>query len=412
MRIILAHKFWRTLSGAEMYFHDVVRILKTNGHEVKIFTTNYNAEGGIDDKTEDPSVVYGHPTNYLHGGFAKRMFNLPEIIYSKANKNAFKDLIDSFKPDVVHCFSLNIVLSPSLLDACREKGIPVVMSCNDYKHICTNYRLYHHGKVCTDCKGGKLYKPMVNNCCKHSFAFSVASSLEAMDHERRDLFRRNIHTFSYESEFMRNITDEFWKGKKHHSYLLGKPFHAPAYQPYYNHDNYLLYIGRLSDEKGVDVLLRAMQLVPEAKLKIVGTGPYKTYLEDLSKKLGLNNVEFMGSRWGDAAKDFIRKCRFVVIPSLWFENFPYVITETYALGKALIGSDRGGIPENIVPRETGYVYPADDFNKLAEYIRVMWNDEARTIEMGKIAKQKVDAEFNDTVFYQKLLKLYNQMLLK
>ena len=74
----------------------------------------------------------------------------------------------------------------------------------------------------------------------------------------------------------------FWKGKKHRSYLLGKPFHAPAYQPHYQYDNYFLYIGRLSDEKGVDVLLKAAQLVPEAKLKIVGTGPYRQYLENLS----------------------------------------------------------------------------------------------------------------------------------
>ncbi|MEO8147092.1 MAG: glycosyltransferase family 4 protein [Bacteroidia bacterium] len=411
MKIILAHKFWRTLSGAEMYFHDVVRILKSNGHDVRVFTTNYNAEGGIDEKTSDPNVIYGIPNNYLRGNFITRILNLPSIIYSKPNKLAFGELIDDFKPDVVHCFSLNVALSPSLLDACREKGVPVVMSCNDYKHICTNYRLYHHGKICTDCKGGKLYMPVVNNCCKHSFAFSVASSIEAYVHEYKNILRKNIHTFSYESEFMRNITDEFWEGKKHNSYLLGKPFHAPAYQPHYDHEDYLLYIGRLSDEKGVDILLRAMKLVPHAKLKIVGTGPYKELLENLAKELELQNVEFMGSKWGDEAKDFIRKCRFVVIPSLWYENFPYVITETYALGKALIGSDRGGIPENIVPGETGYVYPADDFTKLAEYIQTMWNNEERTIEMGKIAKQKVDAEFNDTVFYQKLLKLYDGLRL-
>lgn len=409
MKIILVHKFYRTLSGAEMYFHDVVRILKTNGHDVKIFTTNFNAEGGIDEKSADPNVVYGFPKNYLRGGFISRMKNLPSLIYSKENKHAFAELIDSFKPDIVHCFSLNIALSPSLLEACKEKNVPVVMSCNDYKHICTNYRLYHHGKVCTDCKGGKLYMSVVNNCCKHSFAFSVASSIEAYAHESKDIFRKNIDIFSYESQFMLNITDEFWAGKKHNSYLLGKPFNATAYNAHYDYEDYLLYIGRLSDEKGVDILLRAMQQVPEAKLKIVGTGPYREHLENLVFELGLKNVEFMGSKWGDEAKDFIRKCRFVVIPSLWFENFPYVITETYALGKALIGSDRGGIPENIVPRETGYVYPADNFQKLSEYIKIMWNDKDRTVEMGKIAKAKVDAEFNDAVFYQKLMKLYQQL---
>ena len=183
----------------------LARILKSNGHDVKIFTTNFNAEGGIDKKSDDPNVVYGFPKNYLHGGLISRMKNLPSLIYSKDNKKAFDMLLASFQPDVIHCFSLNIALSPSLLEACKERNVPVVMSCNDYKHICTNYRLYHHGKVCTDCKGGKLYMSVINNCCKHSFAFSVASSIEAYVHESKDIFRKNIHTFSYESNFMLNI---------------------------------------------------------------------------------------------------------------------------------------------------------------------------------------------------------------
>ncbi|MBL0052896.1 MAG: hypothetical protein IPP29_15965 [Bacteroidetes bacterium] len=99
-------------------------------------------------------------------------------------------LLSEFKPDIVHCFSLYIVLSPSILDACREANIPVVMSCNDYKHICTNYRLYHHGKICMECEGGKLYMPIINNCCKHSFAFSVASSIESMVHEFLNIHRK------------------------------------------------------------------------------------------------------------------------------------------------------------------------------------------------------------------------------
>lgn len=410
MKIILVHKFWRTLSGAEMYFHEVVRILKSNGHDVRVFTTNFNAEGGIDEKTTDPTVVYGHPNNYLRGSFIKRAPVLLSMIYSKPNKNQFAELIDTFKPDLVHVFSLNIVLSPSLLDACREKGVPVVMSCNDYKHICTNYRLYYDGKVCTDCMGGKLYKPMLNNCCKHSFAVSVASSIEAYTHEYRNILRKNINTFCFESIFMLDITKRFWKSKDYHSYLLGKPFNSPAYTANYTDKNYLLFIGRLSDEKGADVLLRAMHLVPEANLKIVGTGPYQERLQNMVTELGLTNVEFTGSKWGDAAKEYISNARFVVIPSLWYENFPYVIAESYAMGKPVIGTNRGGIPENIVHDVTGYVYQPDDYMILSQHIRTLWNDKEKCVQMGKAAKQKADTEYTDVVFYKRILSLYQSLV--
>lgn len=405
MKVLLAHKFWRKLSGAEMYFHDVIRILQQNGHTVKIFTTNLNAEGEFDVKEQNSEIVYGFPVDYRHGSLLKRTLKLPELIYSKKNKQAFGKLLDDFKPDIVHVFAIYVTLTPSILEACKERNIPVVMSCNDYKHICTNYRLYHHGHVCTDCKGGKFYMPVLNNCCKHSLAFSIASAAEAYVHEWKNIYRKNVNTFLFESKFMLNITHEFW-GNSFQSKLIGKPFHAPAFQVSYLYENYFLYIGRLSDEKGIDILLKAMQLVPEAKLKIVGAGAEKSNLENLANELKLSNVEFTGSKWGDEAKAIIRKARFIVIPSVWHENFPYVVTESFAMGKAIIASDKGGLPEYIDEDVTGHVYPAHDFIKLSELIRLMWNNEKETVQKGMNAKKYADENFNDTVFYKKIMDAY------
>lgn len=411
MKILLVHKFWRTLSGAEMYFHDVERLLRQQGHEVKIFTTNFNCEGGIDEKEIRDDVIYGEPVNYLHGSMVSRIMNLPALIYNKKNKAIMQQVLQDFKPDIVHCFSLYIILSPSILDACREARVPVVMSCNDYKHICTNYRLYHHGRICMDCKGGKNYMPIINNCCKHSFAFSVASSIEFMVHEFKNIHRKNIHTFLFESKFMMDTTREFWgTRKKYNLRFLGKPFNAPSYTAHPGYDDYFLFMGRLSDEKGVEVLLKAMQLAPAAKLKIVGRGPHEETLKALAQSLNLKNVEFAGSMWGDVAKDQIRHSRFVVLPSLWHENFSYVITETFALGKALLGSDTGGTPENIIPGVTGNVYPAHDHVKLADHINHMWIHAEETMQMGLAAKKLVDENFNDATFSKRLESIYTDVI--
>jgi glycosyltransferase involved in cell wall biosynthesis len=257
-----------------------------------------------------------------------------------------------------------------------------------------------------------LYSSVLNNCCKHSFAFSAASCIEAYVHERKNIYRANVNTFLFASRFMMNITNEFWGEKTHHSLAIGNPFNASAFTANFDHDNYVLFIGRLSDEKGVDVLLRAMQHVPEAQLKITGTGPEKANLEKLKDELNLKNVEFTGAKWGDDARRMIQRARFIVIPSRWHENFPFVIFESYSMGKAVVGTDRGGIPELIFEGETGHVYAADDAQRLSELIRMMWNDEKGTIQKGMNAKKYADENFNDTVFYKKLMDAYASVLSK
>jgi glycosyltransferase involved in cell wall biosynthesis len=208
---------------------------------------------------------------------------------------------------------------------------------------------------------------------------------------------------------MMDKTEEFWgKGTARLEYL-GKPFDASAYDNSEKYDDYLLFIGRLSDEKGVDVLLKAMKLVPEAKLKIAGDGPYREHLEGIKRNLGLQNAEFLGAVWGEESGKLMSNCRFVVIPSLWYENFPYVLTETYARGKAVIGSDKGGIPEYIQEGVTGMVYPAESAERLADCIKALWNSPERTVEMGKNARKLAINEFRDEVFYRRISHIYQKV---
>jgi glycosyltransferase involved in cell wall biosynthesis len=207
---------------------------------------------------------------------------------------------------------------------------------------------------------------------------------------------------------MMDKTKEFWNNEDVRMKFLGKPFDSTAYKAQSEYENYLFFAGRLSDEKGVDILIKAMKSVPEANLKIAGDGPFRKNLE--KEALGVDNVEFLGNMQGDAVKDLIGKSRFVVIPSLWHENFPYILAETFALGKAIIGSDKGGIPEYISSGETGYVYPSHDFNALSLLIREMWNNPGKTAAMGLKAKEYADRNFNDRVFYKRLTDIYQNVL--
>ncbi len=332
------------------------------------------------------------------------------MIYSGAAKRKFDALLRDFKPDVVHAFAIYTKLTPSILDAARTRRVPVVMTCNDYKLICPNYSLYHQGKVCEDCKGGRFYKAISNQCGHDSLVFSVGMTAEAYAHELSGIYRKNVDTFLFESEFMARKTEEWWGVGTFRWRLMLKPFDSSAFETGEDMADYCLYVGRLHDSKGVHVLLESLREYPAIRLLVVGDGPERARLEAMKEELNLPRVEFLG--WQDREKvaRYLRQCRFVVVPSVWHENFPYVITEAFACGKAVIGSNRGGIPELVHHELFGLVYDAGDPVELGACVDRLWNDPMRCAEMGKAAKKWCDDRFTDRACYEGLKSAYAEAI--
>lgn len=401
MKILLVHKFFHVTGGAEVFFFETGRVLEQYGHNVAYFST----ESPLNTPSSYSSY-FVNPPDYKNGNLLKRITAIKNIIYSHETKENITRLLKDFKPDIVHVFAMFTHLSPSLLDACREMDIPVVMSCNDYKHICPNYKLYHHGKLCEACKGGKYYNALLNRCCQDSVAFSLASFLESTAHHSMNILRKNVHTFLFAGEFMAKKTEEFWGTDTFRWAKLLNPFDSTKYEASYKYSDYILFFGRLVEEKGADILIKAMKYVPNARLLLVGDGPQLTQLKNLSINLNLRNIEFTGPKWGKEMDLLIENARFVVVPSLWHENFPYVIVQSFAMAKAVIGTDRGGIPELIIDGEYGYIYSANDAEDLSKKINELWSNPDLAVDMGKKAKEYADSIFNDNVFYETLMSIY------
>lgn len=406
MRVLLVHNNFVVNGGAEVFYHEVGRVLVEQGHEVAYFSA---ADDGADTPWRGyfPSVA-----SYNKGGLLSKVFSFPKMVYNHVAKDAMARLLADFKPDIVHAFAIYVQLTPAILDAVREAGVPVVMSCNDYKHICPNYKLYHHGEVCEECRGGRFYRAMVNRCCHNSLAYSVASSLEAYAHGWVDIYRKNVHTFLFASEFMAQKTEDFW-GKEHFRWrMLRNPFDAGKYPPP-NPDeagDYALYFGRIIDEKGVNVLLDAAALACDVPLMVVGDGPDLEGLRQKALERGLSHVQFLGAMWGNELERVLKACRYVVVPSLWHENFPYVILQSFAMGKPVIGSNRGGITELVADGEHGLVYDATNPAALADAMTKLWSDKLSTARMSQTVRLYAVNEFNDQRFYATLLQIYDGIL--
>ncbi len=391
MKILLGHKFFYLTGGADFFFFETGRVLERYGHKVAYFSTLNER-----NRSCEYSKYFVKPPEYRNGPILRRVLDFSKIIYSGEAKKQFAQLLSDFKPDIVHLFAINIHISPSILDACRNANAPIVMSNNDYKIICPNYKLYHHGHLCEDCKGGRFYMPIINKCCQNSWAYSIASSLEAYAHNILNIYRRNIHTFLFSSEFMANKVKEFWGANTFRYAMLKNPFDTFSYDYSEKYDDFCLYFGRLIDEKGVDVLIKAMSHLPSSvRLVIVGDGPQWNELHTLADRLNLKNVEFAGPKWGKDLNSYLMRARFVIVPSIWNENFPYVILQSFASGKPVIGSKHGGIPELVQDGERGLLYPSTDPEKLANCIQQLWNAPEKAVAMGKKARSYVENEFND-----------------
>jgi len=163
IKILLVHKYFRPTGGAEVFFFEVGRILKENGHEVAYLSTHHDS-----NKESDYHNFFIHEPSFHSENIITKLKALPKVIYNREAKKQIQRLIDVFQPDLVHLFGIFTQISTSILDITFIKKIPVLMSCNDYKHICPNYMLYYNGNICNDCETGNYF-----NAIKNKTAFLI-----------------------------------------------------------------------------------------------------------------------------------------------------------------------------------------------------------------------------------------------
>lgn len=403
MKILLVHKCFYYKGGAEVFFFEVARVLKGHGHQVAFFSVN----DGQNIQSEWSRYFVNAP-DFKSSNPLTKIKALTQIPYNIPTKRKFEKLLDDFKPDLVHCFNIMTQISPSVMVAARQRNIPVLISHNDYKHICPNYKLYNRGHVCDLCKDGHYYHCAMTRCAHNSLAFSVASTIESYVHKWLKVYEKNVTIHLFACDYMAKETEIFWKRRIRTGKVMN-PFNVPALPKENKDGKFGLYFGRLIDEKGVDVLLKALTVAKDLPFVIVGNGPEEEALKNIAKEHNLQNVRFVGPKWGKELDEYLYNAKYVVCPSTWQENFPYVILQAFAACKPVIGSRRGGIPE-MVTEDRGLVYEAEDYHELASLMKQLDSDVQRCKDLGTTARKWVEDNFNDDVFYKSLIDNYNAAL--
>ncbi len=328
-------------------------------------------------------------------------------LYSFEARAKVDALIRLVSPDVCHAHNVYHHLSPSVLAAVKRSGVPLVMTLHDLKLACPAYSMLSRGEVCERCRNGGLFHVALRRCMKGSLPISVLVMAESYLHRLLDSYVGTVDRFIVPSRFYLRKLAEWGFGGEQFRYVPNF-VDASRTRPALDPGSRFVYFGRLSREKGLDTLVRAAARA-RVGIDLIGTGPELERLEALAARTGAD-VRCRGFLSGDALESAIAEARAVVLPSEWYENAPLSVLEAYALGKPVIASRIGGLPELVEHDETGWLFEAGDADALAAlllHVRAMPDGMLRAA--GERARAKVTSEFSPRRYLDQVAAIYAEL---
>ena len=334
-----------------------------------------------------------------------------DVIYSKENKKRIEKALDEFKPDIVHLNNFQRQLSASIIYGIKEKNIPIVFTAHDLEMVCPNKTMLNNEKdICEKCIKGKYLNCIKNKCIKNSRLKSILGAIESKYYKINKIYTKKIDKIITPSEFYKEklIKDGIQEEKivAIHNFIDIKKYDME------NVDNgYALYFGRLSKEKGIMNLLNAFSKLDEGVLYIAGDGPERKNIENFINEKELHEkIKLLGFLNQREMKENIRKCKFVVLPSIWFDNCPYSVMETLVIGKPVIGSNIAGIPELVKNNENGFIFDYNNIDELTNKMRILFNDSELVRKFCDNDKNSSRRLYSKEIYYKKIIKIYEELI--
>jgi len=396
MRIIQINNNHYRKGGTDSVYLNLINLLRSKGHYVIPFSFD-----DVNNQQEEKS-------NYF---IKKDIFNnnLGKF-YSFPAKRKLIQLIENEKPEIAHIHNIIGGISLSILPILKKNNIPVLVTMHGFKYLCPAYVFINGRKeICEDCKVRKYYKCITNKCAPKGYIKSAVYSLEAYMRDFFIPFEKYVDHYHFVSNFFLEKYCEYFPQIRSRStffpnFLTGLD---EAKIPEYRKGDYFLFVGRVDREKGIKTLISAFENLQDMKLKIVGVGELSNYISD--KKL--KNVDYVGYKNWNEIKELLTNCSYLIIPSECYENNPMTIIEAYSVGKPVIASNIGGIPEIIKSEETGFLFEMGNEYDLIEKIKLANNlNEKSYLNLSENSFKFAQQFFATDVYYQKLINLYEELL--
>ncbi len=401
MRVLQANKYYYVKGGADRYVFALEQLLSEQGHESIPFSMHHPCNVKTPwDRFFVQQIETEHARLNWEGvrGFG-------HMVYSREARRQLGNLLDATNPDVCHLHNIYYQLSPSILSLLHERGIPTVMTVHDYHLVSPQHGMWSHGRV-EDWGRAGLWRSTFAKFHKDSYAASFAAAFLFYLHRRMGLYRL-VDRYVAPTKFMRDCLVRAGFPAEHVRVL---PFgiDVRTIVPSSEDDGFVLFTGRLSEEKGAQVLVRAARELPHVRFVFVGRGPEEPRLRHMAE--GLSNVTFAGFQSGEALWEFYRRARCVVVPSLFQEVFGLSALEAMAVGKPVIASHVGGLPEVVEDRLTGFLVRPGSVQEIAEAVDRLMRHPLEAQALGRAGRQRVEEVFSLERHWEGLKALYGEVI--
>ena len=375
------HNHYQQPGGEDQVFAAEGDLLETRGHRVVRYTSHNDRVRGVSRLALAKTTVW--------------------------NGDAYRELralIRKERPEVAHFHNTFPLISPAAYYAARAESVPVIQTLHNYRLLCPNALFFRQGGVCEDCLGKTFAWPGIAHACyRESRSSSGAVAAMQTTHRAAGTWTRAVDTYIALTEFARQ---KFVEGGLPADRIAVKPnFVSPDPGAGDAGGGYVLFVGRLSQEKGVETLLAAWkQLQGKVPLKILGDGPLARTVAEAAKQF--KEVEWLGRQPKDRVLAFMKDARALIFPSVWYEGFPMVIAEAYAVGLPVIASNLGSMSSLISHRRTGLHFCPGNSKDLAT--QVTWASEhpAQLKLMRTAARAEYEDKYSAERNYQMLTNIY------
>lgn len=388
MRVLIIHNYYRQRGGEDQVFEDETKLLEQHGIDVIRYTVS-----------NDELEKY-HPL---------RAFS--SCIWNAETYRNISELIHKQRIDIIHCHNLWAVASPSVYWAAEKNHVPVVQTLHNYRLVCCNALLLRDEKICTDCCQHRFMpfvQPIRHKCYRNKSSATLAIWLMININRILGTWNKKVTVYIALSSFQKKLLSEagFPSDK-----IVVKPnftFEPSRNTVHTMKDDYVAYIGRLSIEKGIDILLKAWQTIPQIPLVIAGNGPLAEYVTDMSRNCP--SIKYIGPVPHENIHSVIAGARCIIVPSICFETMSLVILEAFSLGIPVVASRLGALPEIIEDNLTGFLFTHGDINEMVSKIQLLWHNRELTIRMGKQARAEYERKYSPDVAFDKLIAIYKQAI--
>jgi glycosyltransferase involved in cell wall biosynthesis len=341
MKILQINKFLYPKGGSETYMFELSNALKERGYEIEFW-------GMEDEKNiiKDTYSSFVGNINFSTLDLFGKISNTFSTIYSLEAKKKMAIVLDKFKPDIVHIHNFNFQLTPSILPEIKKRDIKIVYTAHDSQLVCPYHRLYNFqkDKICTKCIDGQFSNCIKDRCFDASLMKSSVGAIESYLYHGLDYYNKYIDEIISPSKFLAEKLNHLYKKEIH----IIPNFVELNISSINKKEDFLLYFGRVSKEKGIIDILSFFEK-NRIVLKIIGNGT------EVNNIIESESIEYLGPKYGNELFEYIQRAKFVIQPSKWYENCPMTIIESFACSTPVIGSKHSGFLELIDDGINGFL---------------------------------------------------------